>query len=231
MGALEKILYIIHGWTIDTEKWNPFLGKLRNEGIEVFFLKVPGLTAPIDKPWTISDYVEWLNSQIPNNRRVALLGHSNGGRIALSFALKYPDKVDHIFLVDSAGIFHNDPLTKMKRGVFGTLAKVGKKVASANLARDFLYKLAQESDYREATPLMRETMKNLITVDLLPKLSEVQTPTTIIWGREDKVTPYSDAKIFKDGIKNSNLFTINGGRHSPQFTHPDEVAKIIEENI
>lgn len=231
MAALEKKLYIIHGWTIDTGRWNPFLQKLRNARVEVNFLMVPGLSAPIEKLWDIDDYVEWFNSQIPPNRKVAILGHSNGGRIAISFALKYPDKVDRLFLVDSAGIIHNDPITKMRRGVFGTLARVGKKITNAYLARNFLYKLAQESDYRDASPLMRETMKNLISVDLLPRLSEIETSTIIIWGRQDQVTPYTDAKIFKDGIKNSQLFTIENGRHSPQFTHSDEVAKIIKENI
>jgi pimeloyl-ACP methyl ester carboxylesterase len=231
VGALEKKLYIIHGWTTDTKKWGPFLEKLKTENIEVNFLKVPGLTAPIDKPWIIDDYVEWLNTQIPLNRRVTILGHSNGGRIALSFVLKYPEKVEHLFLLNSAGIIHNDLITRTKRGVFGAIAKIGKKVTSADLARDFLYKLAQESDYRVATPLMRETMKNLVTVNLLPRFSEINLPTTIIWGKHDRVTPYSDARIFKDGIKNSKLFTIESGRHSPQFTHVDEVVKIIKENI
>jgi pimeloyl-ACP methyl ester carboxylesterase len=37
-----------------------------------------------------------------------LLGHSNGGRIALAFAEKYPDKVKQLVLIDSAGIYHNE---------------------------------------------------------------------------------------------------------------------------
>ena len=210
MGTLEKKLYIIHGWSINTEKWTPFIEKLQASGIEVVFLKVPGLTAPIDRPWNIEGYVEWLNSQIPPNRKVTLLGHSNGGRIALSFVLKYPQKVDHLFLLDSAGIFHNDPITFIKRGVFKTIAKIGKKITSDGMARDFLYKLAQENDYREAAPLMRETMKNLISVNLLPKLSEIKTPTTI-WYRNRLIRPRISGKknCIGDWICGSDFRCIN----------------------
>ncbi|MBP7832324.1 MAG: alpha/beta hydrolase [Candidatus Levybacteria bacterium] len=228
MGSLDNKLYILHGWTTDTSRWKPFLESIKETGIEPVFLPIPGLSAPIDKPWTIDDYVEWLTHMLPDNKRVSILGHSNGGRIALSFALKYPERLEQIFLLDSAGIYHNDFLSRAKRGIFRTISSIGKKITSSNTARNLLYQVAQESDYKNATPVMKETMKNLISVDLTPKLSQVRNPVTIIWGKNDTVTPYTDAQVFKNELPQSSLFPIEGAMHSPQFTHAKQVIDIIK---
>lgn len=232
MGAINKFkIIILHGWATTTDKWNPFLDALKHEKITPVMLPIPGLSAPIDKPWTLDDYAEWLAEILKNENRASILGHSNGGRIALAFAHKYPEKVKQLFLIDSAGIYHNDFLTNVKRRIFKTVSKIGKKITSLDTVRNALYKLTKESDYKEATPLMRETMKNLISVDLLPKLSEIKISTIIIWGKNDKVTPFKDALVMVNKLTNSKLFPITSARHSPQFTHIQEVIKIVKENL
>jgi pimeloyl-ACP methyl ester carboxylesterase len=96
-----KKIYILHGWAYDTLKWQPFLDKLKSNGIEPIILKIPGLTDKIDKPWTVDDYVNWLDGKLDKENKVILLGHSNGGKIALTFAFKFPNKIDKLFLIDS----------------------------------------------------------------------------------------------------------------------------------
>lgn len=231
MGALEDKLYILHGWSTTTDKWNPFLEALKQAEITPVMLPIPGLSAPIYRPWTLDDYVEWLYQTVKNETKISLLGHSNGGRIALAFAHKYPGEVGQLFLLDSAGIYHNDFLSNMKRGVFKAVAKIGKQVVSSDKARSAMYSLTGESDYKNASPMMRETMKNLISIDLLPRFQDIKIPTVIIWGKDDQVTPYNDALIMKQGLPNSKLFTISGARHSPQFTHMPNVIRIIKENL
>src|SRR3989344_1027021 len=126
MGTIKKI-FILHGWTRSTGKWNPFVELLKRKGIEVNLLKIPGLTQKIDKVWQINDYVEWLIKIISNeamkqsNNKFILIGHSNGGRIALNFAIKYPDKLSNLILIDSAGIYHNELSLKIKRLFFGSV--------------------------------------------------------------------------------------------------------------
>lgn len=231
MGALEDKLYILHGWAPITDRWNPFLEALKAQKIIPVMLPIPGLSAPIDRPWTLDDYVEWLYKEVKDENKISLLGHSNGGRIALAFTHKYPDEVGQLFLLDSAGIYHNDLGTKIKRSVFKTIASIGKRVVNSDKARSAMYSLTGESDYKNATPIMRETMKNLISTDLLPKLQDIKTPTVIIWGKDDAVTPYEDALVLRQGLPNSKLFDVVGARHSPQFTHIPEVVKIIKENL
>lgn len=231
MGTLNKKIYILHGWTTNTEKWQPFLSELSKNGIACEFLKIPGLTAPLDKPWTLDNYVEWLKNIFEGQGSVTILGHSNGGRIALAYAKKYPESTEQLFLIDSAGIYHKDFIAKSKINLFKALSVIGKKFTNSQGAKNLLYKLAQESDYNDATPIAKETMKNLISVNLLPQLQDIKTPTIIMWGEKDTITPYNGAVVMSQGLPNSKLFTIKDAKHSPQFTHVAEVVKIIKENI
>ncbi len=102
-----KKIFILHGWTKTTDKWKPFIDYLRDDRFSIELLKIPGLTAKIDKPWALDNYVEWLKNIVDKEKnKVILIGHSNGGRISLAFAAKYPQKIEKLFLIDFAGIRH-----------------------------------------------------------------------------------------------------------------------------
>ena len=67
--------------------------------------------------------------------------------------------------------------------------------------------------------------------DMSLNLSKVNVPTLIIWGENDKVLPLEDGRKMQQRIKNSKLEIIKNARHSPQFTHPNEVSSAIFNNI
>jgi pimeloyl-ACP methyl ester carboxylesterase len=224
----SKKIYILHGWAYTTEKWEPFIEALENKGLEVVLLKIPGLTTPLGKVWKLDDYVNWLESELATEvEKVVLLGHSNGGRICLSFAAKYPEKVKGMILIDSAGIYHNELPIKIKRLVFGGLARFGRKISNSEMARKLLYKMTRESDYERANPLLRMTMRNLITTDVSDLFHLIRLPVVIIWGEKDFITPLKDGRLMKNALVNSELFVISGAKHSPMFTHVEEVIKIV----
>ncbi len=234
MGAV----IILHGWTYSTEKWNPFANLLKQKSINSTILKIPGLTEKIDKVWRIDDYVEWLRQKIESqkfnnltmkqfNNRLVLIGHSNGGRIALNFAIKYPQRIDRLILIDSAGAYHNDLAIRAKRFLFKNIAKIGKKLSSSEKLKELLYNVIGKTDYKNANPYMRQTMINLLGSDKMLNFDKIIVPTLIIWGENDKVTPLRDAKIMHALIPNSKLYIVKGAKHSPQFTNAEEVTEII----
>ena len=216
-------IIILHGWSTKVTKWDPFLkatgGKL---------LKIPGLTEKISKPWTLDNYVEWLNKKI--GRKATIIGHSNGGRIALAFVAKYPEKIEKLILIDSAGIYHKEFTIRLKRLIFKGVAKLGKKITKSNTMKNIIYRLAGESDYNSSDPTAKQTMINLISIDLTSILNKINTPTLIIWGKNDKTTPLSDGRLMHRKIKGSVLKIVDA-RHSPQFTNVREVTKIINDYI
>lgn len=224
-------MYILHGWTYNLSKWNPFLSLLRSKGLNPYLLPIPGLTDKINKPWNIDNYVDWLLGKIGKEKKIILIGHSNGGRIALNFSIKYPEKVAKLILIDSAGIYHDDIFIRLKREGFSLLAKIGKKIIPLDGARKLLYFLSREKDYRTANPIMKKTMINLIQSDKTLNLSKITTPTTIIWGKNDSITPIFDGKLMNQQINNSKLYIIDTAKHSPQFTHQKEVVGIVIQQL
>lgn len=237
MGTLKKI-FILHGWTYSIEgndplkKWNPFMEQLVSKNYRPVLLKIPGLTKDVREVWNLDMYVDWLKKALKMEKdKVILIGHSNGGRIALKFVEKNPEKVANLILIDSAGIYHNELPIRIKRFIFKNIAKIGKKITSSERLKIILYKLAREGDYKNANPAQRQTMVNLVNTNLLPILGKIKTPTLIIWGGEDKITPLSDGQIMHKSIKGSILKIISRARHSPQYTNPEEVAKIIYEYL
>src|SRR3989338_2080079 len=215
MGTMKEVI-ILHGWTYSLEKWQTFLKLLKEKGIEPIMLNVPGLTSKNDNVWNIGDYVNWLKEIVDKEKnKVILIGHSNGGRIALNFAIKYPDKLSNLILIDSAGIYHNELSLNIKRLFFGSVAKIGKKLSSSERMKNLLYKIIGERDYKNADPLMRQTMINLINSDKELNLSKITIPTLIIWGENDQTTLLSDGKLMNSQIANSKFNIIDNAKHSP----------------
>lgn len=226
---MKKII-ILHGWAYSLDKWKVLVGLLKEYGFDVEILEIPGLTLKSDEIWNLEKYSDWLNSKIGNSQ-VIILGHSNGGRIAAHFTSEHPEKVQKLILIDGAGIYHKELTLQIKRFVFGAVAKIGKKITSSESLKKFLYRLAGEKDYQTASPNMKQSMVNLISIDLTETFEKITTDTLIIWGHDDKVTPLSDAKLIHRLIKNSSLEVIKDAKHSPFYTNPDEVARIIKNGI
>lgn len=220
-------VFILHGWTYSTDKWQGILGWLYEHGIEPEMLRVPGLTAPSNAVWTIEDYVTWLEEATKQSEPFVLIGHSNGGRIGLNFATRYPDRVKQLILIDSAGVYHDELALRLKRSVFEVAAKVGKRLTSSENLRGTLYKLSRTSDYREAPSHMRHTMANMIESDKDLKLSTISVPTVLIWGHDDKITPLGDGHVMQQAIPGSVLHTVAHARHAPFYTHPEAVGRLI----
>lgn len=225
---------ILHGWAIDYQnhlKWQPLIEELEAAKIDVLFLPLPGLSTSLDRAWGLSDYVNWLHQELAAYEHVILLGHSFGGQLAVRYTSVFPEKVKKLVLLDAAGIRPFAFKAKAKRAVFGTAAKIGKVMFPFDAGRRLLHKLARERDYLTASPVMRETMRNVLADEVIEDLARIEAETLILWGDQDTATPPAHAHIFADRIKRSRLHFIEGARHSPQFTHIKQVAQFVAEFV
>lgn len=225
----KQTIYGLHGWKVggDTQaKWQLLNDLLAGANIELKMLTMPGLDAPLHETWTIDDFANWLAATLPN-KPVWLLGHSFGGQLSLRFASLHPNRVKGVILIDSAGIRDESFSMNLKRCIFGSLAKFGRRLKASNTLRGLFYQMIRERDYLEAPPELRATMSHVLLYDVLSDLPKIECPVHIIWGNEDKVTPLWMGKKINSMLSNSQLTIIDSARHSPQFTHPEKVAELI----
>ncbi len=224
-------VFIIHGWSYNLDKWQAILPELEKRGLQPVMLQVPGLTEPSDKVWDIDDYVEWLNDKLKSETSPVVIGHSNGGRIALAYTQKNPGKLKQLILIDSAGLANSSKLRTTKLKVLYIISKLGKPIKNLPLLKKVYYKIIGAQDYRKAPPNMRATMQNMLNADKTIELTKIKLPITMIWGREDKITPLKDGQKMHKLLTGSKLHVIDGARHAPQATNATEVADIIAEAV
>lgn len=227
----DSQIVILHGWTSSQEtksKWQPLIKLLQSKGYSVLFLQLPGLTQPLSSSWNLDQYVAWVDDQLNKTSPAILVGHSFGGQLAIKLAALHPEKVQNLVLIDSSGVPDHRWHKRLKRLVFFTLAKLGRQLPYKKTLRSWLYLLARERDYFQATQLQKATMKQAIRQDIRQFASRVAVPTLLIWGENDQTTPLFMGKSLTSLIPQSKLRVITQARHSPQYTHPDKVVELID---
>ena len=214
-------LYIIHGWTYTVKPWEKTLALLREKGVSVKMLNVPGLTTDSKKVFTINDYVKWADSEIPDG--AIALGHSNGGRILLNLCSKKPDKLKYLILLDSAGIY--EPTTKKK--IVSSLAKIGKPLKKIAIIDKVFHRITGSTDYSKAPENMKKTLTNMIDSDKDLDISKVETKTIVLWGKKDTVTPPRQATVIYERLPNAELRFYTNWTHAPYISSPEELARVL----
>lgn len=230
----EKVI-VLHGWGKGIGPWQKFKKELEKADFTVFLPELPGFgqTPAPEKPWSVSDYVIWLKSQLPE--RYWLAGHSFGGRLAIKLASTQPVGLQGLILIDSAGI---KPRSSIKKFSCLILAKTGRAVCLLppfclirGLARKALYRLVNSRDYYQAQGVMKKTLRQVVAEDLKPLLKKIKIPTLILWGESDHVTPLKDARLINQLIKGSQLKIFPGRGHLLPFQQTQPVIEAIGEFI
>lgn len=204
----------------------------------VIALDMPGFGGSDEPPcsWNLDNYVDFVIAfaKEMNCKDLVLLGHSFGGRIIIKMANRkdLPFTISKIVLTGSAGIL---PPKTMKKRLKIFIYKTGKKLLSLPPVKalfpealEQLQKRSGSSDYRNASPVMRETLVKVVNEDLKPLLPSIKYPTLLIWGDADNVTPISDAKCMEELIPDAGLVIVKGGSHYAFAEQPFFVNKVLQ---
>ena len=214
-------LYIIHGWTYTVEPWKNTLAMLRDNGISVKMLHVPGLTEKSNKIYTIDDYVKWADENIPDG--AIALGHSNGGRILLNLCADNPEKLKYLILLDAAGVY--EPSARKK--IVEKVAKIGKPLKKVPIIDKAFHKITGSTDYSRAPENMKQTLANMLESDKDLDFGKVDTKTFILWGKKDTVTPPRQATLMYEKLPNAELKFYTNWTHAPYISSPEELARAL----
>lgn len=220
----DDVILFLHGWGSNYKIFE-FLFPYLITNYRVVAIDLPGFgesTQPKES-FSSDDYsafcINFLKKLDLLNKNIILVGHSNGGRIAIKLNLKYNNTINikKNILIDSAGIRSKlSAFKKLKIKIFKFL----KKIASLSLIKKIYPNLEENiknkfgsSDYNNASPIMKETLVKLVNEDLSDNLSKIDVPTLLIWGDKDSATPIEHAKIMNKSIKDSGLVIYENCSH------------------
>ena len=231
-GKGKKVI-LLHGWADSSKGMQPIFNKLSKK-FDVLAIDLPGFGAS-QRPktdWGLNDYANFvaeLVKKLKINDIYSIVGHSNGGAIAIKALANSYISTEKLILISSSGIRNKQ---KGKLNLLKAATKTA-KVISLPLAASTKRKLRKRLyDKVHSDLLVAEDMsgsfKKIITEDIQSDATEINIPTLLIYGQEDNQTPVLYGEIYHQLIKNSTLEIIGGAGHFIQYDQPDKLILMIE---
>lgn len=235
---LHGVFSSLHTW----DDWTPHLSKQ----FRVISLDAPnfGLTGRHPegmRPYLYSDFLDAF-TQALNLPKVHLAGNSLGGWMSWEFAARFPDKVEKIILLDSAGFFFVPPLvligmglplggviaarTPIPRKVLHAIVRTtyGDKSRLSKPVLDRYYDLLMRSGNRQAAAKVLSFIRNKggFKKSLLKR---VQHPVLVMWGKNDGWIPPAHAQHFQAALPQAKVIMYDNCGHMPMEEIPEQSAQ------
>ena len=87
------------------------------------------------------------------------------------------------------------------------------------------------SDYRNASPMMRDILVKHVNTDLTENAKKIKCPTIIIWGTNDQAVPIEDAYELEKLIQDSAVIKYDGCTHYAYLERLGQTVAIIKNFI
>ena len=169
-------------------------------------------------------------------KNIHLGGSSMGGHIALTYAALYPEEVQSLWLLDSAGVWtapeselqkiirqtgHNPLMARNEDEFAATFAFVMNDPPF--IPRPMLNVLARE---RIRNFALEERIFSQLKADSIEqRIRGLSTPTLIVWGEKDRGINVATANILHTLLPNSQLILMRGIGHLPMIERPQQSAE------
>ncbi|MDO9352891.1 MAG: alpha/beta hydrolase [Solirubrobacteraceae bacterium] len=172
-----------------------------------------------------------------------LVGNSMGGQISAKLTIEHPELVDRLVLVSPAGVtidIARNPQVLWVLKTFGWLYSAGARTAS--LGSDPLSKsaplrrallgvvcryperlpgpLVQRQIFGAGTQGFAPAVHAIGNCDLTDELERIEVPTQLIWGRNDRIIPSGDLRLWGRDIESSESVIYEDTGHVPMFERP-----------
>jgi pimeloyl-ACP methyl ester carboxylesterase len=149
--------------------------------------------------------------------RASLVGHSMGGLIAAEMAADFPKRVDKLVLVDAAFMCLINNRARHWAGVFRGLPRF----------RPHLLSLMLFDTFRAGIRTVWKAGQELFQMDLRSKLSLIRTPTLLLWGEQDAVTPLSMGHGLCRLLPKARLISFPKTGHNVMWDQPEKFNQTV----
>ncbi len=251
-GKSRQVALLIHGWSSSWFAFSPLLPML-SERFRCIAVDLPGYgeSPPGRGRASIAGYADLLTGLAKQitDQPVTLIGHSMGGMISLTMALRNPELVERMVLLCPTISGHLSmfidlfisPITLMER-----FPLTGRLVAALEpqmlSVTDRLMRPASfaertgisELDYHRLRSDARRPGQGRVRAecywamragDLRGRLGQIKAPSLVLWGMEDNTVPLRDASVVADEWPDADLRVIPKAGHWPQFETPEKTER------
>lgn len=239
----EPIIFI-NGVYFDSLVWSEIVPYFESEyRVITYDLRGQGLSDKPDEVTYIRQHIKDLIGLMDhigiNNAH--LVGLFNGGAIAESIAVDFPERVSSLTLISSYS--HTDKMLISKiRGWISAAERDGWELL-LDVAFPYLwgttyiednydkaYRYCVKNEYMPVKPFIN-LLKGSMAFDRTAELYRICAPTVIICGKEDILTPIRYSDILHSGINNSALFIMPQTGHLCIKEKPREVYDLVVSNL
>ena len=205
-----KDILLLHGWGQNIEMMKP-IGDALCDKFRITILDFPGFgdTTEPKEPWNIEKYsllVEMFVKKLEIKKPI-VMGHSFGGRVAICYSSRNP--IEKLILFGSPCIRIKEKLSFKVR-----ILKSLKKLPGMNGLAEYMKKFIGSRDYKAASPIMRQTLVEVVNEDLSKYAREIEEPTLLIWGEYDTEAPVRDAKELEKIMIDAALIVLPGTHYA-----------------
>lgn len=229
-------LIFIHGFPMDHSNWKPLVPHF-GMGVRLIFPDLRGygaspVTAGVYSMSLLAADICRLMDKL-HIERAALVGHSMGGYVSLSFAHQFPERLAGIGLVATRALpdapeqrisrlAQADEVEKNGTGV--VVEGMTPRLTSDVHLQAELKKLMRKADVRAVAGALRGMAERQ---DATPWLAEIHVPAVVIAGAKDVIVPLAVIKAIADGIPGSEWVEIEDADHMLMMEAPKETADAL----
>ncbi len=236
-----KPLFILHGLFGSCDNWQS-LGKRYAENFEVYLIDQRNHGQSFHSPDWNYDFMATDIKSICNQNglnQISLLGHSMGGKAAMTFALNYPEMVEHLIVVDISpayypihhrtildSLLHLDlTLVKSRKEAESELSKSIKNIAELQFLLKNLYWKDLENQLLAWRFNLKVINENIEEVGKAQEGIAYTKPTLFIKGEQSNYILDSHLNQMKSLFPKSDIVTIPSAGHWVQAEQPDAFFK------
>ncbi len=224
-------MILLHGAGADCLIWPPQIRRLA--GVRVFALDLPGhgkSSGPGRQ--SVEDYaravVDWMDAV--GLWRAFFVGHSMGGAVALTLALDSLERTAGLGLISTGARLPLPTAILENAASPSTISFVVQKLHGLTCGPQTPPALAEQSLKRLTAirpTLLYADLLACDRFDVTGRLASLRTPTLVVCGTEDKLTPLRYSSALAASIPGAALQTIDGAGHLVMLEQPARVAKLL----
>jgi pimeloyl-ACP methyl ester carboxylesterase len=231
VGKGKNVILMLHGWADTSQTFETLAKELtaKSKKYKIILLDLPGFggtqTPPAD--WSLGNYASFVADFLAKveARLDVIIGHSNGGAIAVKGLATRKLAAQKLILIASAGVRRpslKKTLLRLAAKPVGLAIKVLPKTTQKRI-RQRVYG-AIGSDYLIAEH-MQETFKRVVSEDVTAEAAKIDLPVCLIYGAQDKSTPPLYGQLLAKAMPDSRLEIIPMTGH---FVHKEQVYQVSD---